>query len=50
MQATEMDKLRIIKEIRKEAKYLISMGYGDLRFGKQIPEVNNEPAQDTDDE
>lgn len=46
----ENDKLRICREIYKEAKYLVKNGYGDVRIGKLLPEVNDEPAQDTDDE
>lgn len=38
MKVVELDKLRLLKEIRKEAKYLVKMGYGGVRFEKDITE------------
>lgn len=36
MKVVELDKLRLLKEIRKEAKYLVKMGYGAVRFERKI--------------
>lgn len=36
MQATDLDKLKILREIRKEAKKLTDMGYGGIRIEREI--------------
>lgn len=38
MKVVELDKLRLLKEIRKEAKYLVKMGYGAVRFERLVEE------------
>lgn len=38
MLSVDLDKLRLLREIRKEAKYLVEMGYGGVRFEKDITE------------
>lgn len=38
MKGVELDKLRLLKEIRKEAKYLVEMGYGVVRFERFVEE------------
>lgn len=36
MKTVDLDKLRLLKEIRKEAKHLVEMGYGAVRFERKI--------------
>ena len=42
MKVVELDKLRLLKEIRKEAKYLVKMGYGAVRFERFVEEKIDE--------
>jgi len=42
MKVVELDKLRLLKEIRKEAKYLVKMGYGAVRFERLVEEKIDE--------
>ena len=36
MKVVELDKLRLLREIRKEAKCLVKMGYGAVRFERFV--------------
>lgn len=36
MKTVDLDKLRLLKEIRKEAKHLVEMGYGAVRFERFV--------------
>lgn len=38
MKTVDLDKLRLLKEIREEAKYLVKMGYGAVRFERLVEE------------
>jgi hypothetical protein len=42
MKVVELDKLRLLKDIRKEAKYLVKMGYGAVRFERLVEEKIDE--------
>lgn len=41
MQATDLDKLKILREIRKEARKLTEMGYGGIRIEREIISEEN---------
>lgn len=42
MQAIELDKLRLLREIRKEARKLVKMGYGAVKFERVVEEKIDE--------
>ncbi len=45
MKSVDLDKLRLLKEIRKEAKYLVEIGYGAVRF-ERFAEEKEEKRDD----
>ena len=45
MKSVDLDKLRLLKEIRKEAKYLVWMGYGAVRL-ERLAEEKEEKRDD----
>lgn len=42
MLSVDLDKLRLLREIRKEAKYLVKMGYGAVKFDRVVEEKIDE--------